>query len=412
MISSLIDTIRIRVAINHQQWVTEQIWLHNAGVIDPITKACSSPYRCFTVPGAYGSKATVWSKAGATELHIEASVPHFFTGQNVFGTENLKAVTSLLVQAVCKHLGIKPTAEEKQAVCAGRIRLARIDLTTHLKLDSDARVVHFIKALKLHLSFSHRNVSSYGDDTLYIDQHSSNRSLKFYNKGRELHVPGHQLSGSLPHRDHILAATQGLLRTEMVLRLRYLGRVGIRNVCDWDPVAGRELMKNMLNDLKLSNVQLTEYRPQPALGKQANLLLAAHMAGIDVATIITSVRALKNHARAIVQATGIDLRVPFVAQAAATSMVDLHSFARVIEFGVNDVAVALGITTALLPKSKIKGAEAAAPISHLVSKSPIGLLRNLSKLKTRPFPLGSSRSTVCTSPPGCDPIRRAKAHEL
>ena len=130
MISSLIDTIRIRVAIDHQQWVVEQTRLHNAGTINPITKACSGPFRRFTIPGAHGSTATVWSKANATELHIEASLPRFLTGQNVFGSEDLRATAYLLVRAVCKYLGIEPSAAEKQAVREGRIRLARVDLTT------------------------------------------------------------------------------------------------------------------------------------------------------------------------------------------------------------------------------------------------------------------------------------------
>ena len=63
MISSLADTIRIIPAIDHQQWVAGQIRLHNAGEINPITKACAGPFRRFTIPGAEGNEAAtgVWA---------------------------------------------------------------------------------------------------------------------------------------------------------------------------------------------------------------------------------------------------------------------------------------------------------------------------------------------------------------
>ena len=367
MISSLADTIRIIPAIDHQQWVEGQVRLHNAGTINPITKACAGPFRRFTIPGAHGSTATVWSKANATELHIEASLPRFLTGQNVFGSEDLQATAFLLVRAVCNHLKIRPTIEEKKAVREGRIRLARVDLTTHLKLKSDAQVEHFLKAMKLQLAFGHHFFSAYGNETLYINQHSDTKTLKFYNKGRQLKkMP---LSESLRNRNYIEASVEGLLRTELVLRRRYLERVGIREVLDWDPKAARELLRTLVEDLQLRNVRLMEYEPQAALGNQANMLLAAHMSGVDLETVLRSARSLSAHARAIVEATGINIYVPFVAQA-ASAKVDLESFASALEFGTNEEAEALGITDALLPKSML-GSNAAVPIAKTVAKSTL-----------------------------------------
>ena len=383
MISSLIDTIRIRIAIDHQQWVAGQVRLHNAGVINPITKACAGPFRRFTIPGAHGSTATVWSKANATELHLEASLSGFLTGQNVFGSEDLRATTYLLVRVVCKCLGIEPTAEEKQAVREGRIRLVRVDLTTHLKLKSDTQVEHFLKAMKLQLAFGHHFFSAYGNETLYLNQHSDTKTLKFYNKGRQLmKMP---LSQSLRHRDYIEAAAEGLLRTELVLRRRYLERVGIREVLDWDPVAARELLLTVVEDLQLRNVRLTEYQPQPALRNQANMLLAAHMSGVDVETIIPSARRLSAHARSIVEATGINIYVPFVAQA-ASAKVDLESFASALEFGSDRKAVALGITDALLPKTKVHFHTGAATPAQVMSSPPPPRKHGLRRLKAMTQP--------------------------
>lgn len=39
-----------------------------------------------------------------------------------------------------------------------------------------------------------------------------------------------------------------------VLRRRYLDRVGIRGVLGWDPVAARQLLLTVVEDLQLGNV--------------------------------------------------------------------------------------------------------------------------------------------------------------
>lgn len=95
--------------------------------------------------------------------------------------------------------------------------------------------------------------------------------------------------------------------------------------------------------------------------------------------------------------------------AAATAMAGLESFTRVIEFGNNEEAVALGITDGLLPKSKLHRS-AAVPPTKPVTKSPQGQHR-LRRFKTRALPLKSSRSTtVGAARPARHSIGRAKAH--
>jgi hypothetical protein len=343
MISSLIDSIRIRIKIDHIKWLALQIQLFMT-TTNPITSAAYFHRNRFKVPGAYGSSATVWSIKGATELVIECSVPRFLTGQNVFGTENLKSAVVKVARAVCKHLGIRPTPDEIDAIRRGDVGLNRIDLAAHLKFASDAQVEHYLKAIKLQLAFGHQSFSAYGNETLYANQHSDMKTLKLYSKGRQLNA--YPLSASLPHRDFIYEAAEGLLRVELTLRLRYLMRNSLCLVKDWDADRGRALLLAEVEALELRNVRLTAYEQQPALTPHANALLAAHMAGADVETIVPSARALKTHARAIVEATGINVYVPFVAQANA-SKTDLESFADRLSFGTHPKAVALGITAAL-----------------------------------------------------------------
>ena len=344
MTSSLLDTIRFIVAIHHQLWFDGQIRLFNAGTINPITRACGGGRGRFTVPGAHGTTATVWSIKNHTELVIECSVARFLTGQNVFGSEDLQGQVLKVSQAVCKHLGIHPTAAEKRAIRQGRVQLSRVDLVTHHKFGADADVEHFLKAMKLQLAFGSRFFSAYGNETLYINQHSDMKTLKFYNKGREINA--HKLHPELPRRLHIEAVCQGLLRVEHTMRLRYLKTQRIKQVRDWDATTARLALRTSVTELQLRNVRLMQYEPRAALKNQANTLLAAHMKGVDVETIINSNRALKAHAREIAEATGINIFVPFAAQL-ATAKTDLESFAGRLRFGASAEAIRLGITGGL-----------------------------------------------------------------
>ena len=178
----------------------------------------------------------------------------------------------------------------------GHVRLARVDITTHLKFETDAKVEHFLKSMKLQLAFGRHFFSAYGNETLYINQHSDSKTLKLYNKGRQ--VLACPLNPNLPNRRYVESACNGLLRVELALRRRYLDRIGMAQVRDWDPVAARELLVDEVAGLHLRNVMLKDYAYQDGLKNQANTLLAAHMAGMDVETIIPSPRVLRQHARA------------------------------------------------------------------------------------------------------------------
>ena len=130
------------------------------------------------------------------------------------------------------------------------------------------------------------------------------------------------------------------------MRLRYLKTQGIKQVRDWDVATARLALLTSVTELQLRNVRLTQYEPRASLKNQANTLLAAHMKGVDVETIISSNRALKAHACEIAEATGINIFVPFAAQL-ATAKTDLESFAGRLRFGTNAEAIRLGITGGL-----------------------------------------------------------------
>lgn len=345
MTNPAIDTVRVVAPIPHQDLANRlRAQPQSDSRRQEIADALISRHRRIRVPGAFGAVATVQSIEDHSQLVIEASLPRFFTGQNVFGSADLLPQVIKLVQAVCKYLGIKSTKEVKQAIARGELQLSRIDLVAHMQLESDSHVEHFLKAMKLQLAFSAPQFSAYRNDTLYVSQHSDTKTLKFYNKGRELQA--HQLHPELPRRKLIEGRCQGMLRVELVLRRRHLKGQGINLVRDWDTAAGRQVLTTAVTDLALSNGRLMRYVPHPQLLNLANALLAAHMHGLDVETIVPSTRALAVHARQILEVTGINLFVPFPAQVAAAKT-DLESLAQNLVFGPSRRAAELGITAGL-----------------------------------------------------------------
>lgn len=306
---SLIDTLKFSGEINHAKWINEQAQLYAEGVINPITKACSSAYhnKKFKVPGAYGSAATVWSKRQGNILLIECSAAKFLTGHNVFGDDDLPHLVTAIFQSVCRHLGIKPTSNEKSAIKNGCVRLYRLDLATHIKLPTHIDVCDFIQALKTQLVFTRRSFSTYADQSIYIDQGSDMKSIKFYDKWEELLF--HKLPNSLLDKEFIEDYVKNMLRIEMTFRNRFLKDNGISMVSDFNIKQLQNFMKKEISNLNLTNQSLLQGDHKYKLGGLKNCLLALHSSGFNLKTIISK-RQIKEHSKEIFKKTGINILTP------------------------------------------------------------------------------------------------------
>lgn len=314
MTTPLIDTAKVRIAVNHQQWLIRQMEAHRAGQRSSVQRALASNYRRFSVPGAYGASASVQSILNGTALLIECSLPRFLTGQNVYGSIQILPQVVQVTHAVLSYLDIVPTDEESTAIAEGRIGLNRVDITAHAQLGRQGRVRRLIKALKVILTFTKDNFSCYGDETLYIGQHSDYKTLKLYDKEGE--VAAHPLAADHPHRELVSEAVRGLLRVELCLRRRFLVERGWTEVRLFDAKAARRLLVSDLN--ALTNQQAGTpatliCEPYPTLSSLDNSLVAAHLAGVDVYDLLPSRRQLNAHRQTIRAATNIDILVPVAA---------------------------------------------------------------------------------------------------
>lgn len=326
---SLIDTIKFSGEINHVKWIKEQAQLYAEGVINPITKACSSAYhnKKFKVPGAYGSAATVWSKRQGSILLIECSAAKFLTGHNVFGDDDLPRLVTAIFKAVCRHLGIKPTSNEKSAIKNGNVRLYRLDLATHIKLPTHIAVCDFIQALKTQLVFTRRSFSTYADQSIYIDQGSDMKSTKFYDKWEELLF--HKLPNSLPDKEFIKNHAKNMLRIEMTFRNRFLKDSGMSIVSDFNIKQAQNIIKDEIFSLNLTDQSLLQGNHKYKLGGLKNCLLALHSSGFNLKKLFNE-RQIKEHSKEIFKKTGINILTP--SSAIKFSMIPVKKYLAKLDF--------------------------------------------------------------------------------
>jgi len=329
MRNSLIDTVKFAIRVEHSSLIDKHKRLKAGGVINRLTNALAGSSRKFKVPGAYGMEATVWSKKNGQLLQIECSAAKFLRGHNVFGSEDLSRIVLDISKQVCQFLKIEPTAKEKQAIKAGDVRLFRVDLAAHFQLPSKFTVRSFQFALKMQLAFTQRSFATYSDETLYINQHSDMRPIKIYGKGEEIYF--RPLPQKLPDREAIQSYAKNLVRIEITLRSRYLRRAKMSQVKDWDNEKARKVFKDDILELKLLDKSLLQSEPVPDLSNLQNSIIALHAAGVDVATVIPNTRQLKAHIKAILEATGVDVRAP--AETLSLAIVPVKRYLEGLNFG-------------------------------------------------------------------------------
>lgn len=329
MRNSLIDTVKFSIKVEHGSLIDEHKRLQAQGVSNRLTNAMAGSSRKFKVPGAYGMEATVWSKKNGKVLQIECSAAKFLRGHNVFGSEDLSQIVLDISKQVCQYLKIEPTPREKQAIKAGDVRLFRADLAAHFRLPSKFTVRSFQLALKMQLAFTQRSFSTYADETLYVNQHSDMRPIKIYGKGEE--IAFRPLPQNLPDREAIENYAKNLVRIEITLRSRFLRRIKMSQVKDWDKQKARRVFMDDILALNLLDKSLLQGEPVLGLSNLQNSIIALHAAGVDVSTVIPNARQLKTHIKAIREKAGVNVRVPSEARSLAT--VPVKRYLEGLKFG-------------------------------------------------------------------------------
>lgn len=155
------------------------------------------------------------------------------------------------------------------------------------------------------------NVSNYGDETVYLNQHSKSACTKLYNKRKE--ILAHPFPGMLNNRDacrELQRYTTGLLRVEFVLRAPALKHLRLNNASEWSVTTAKELIKEKSKSLAVSRP--VRYLPLPEAYhgwkrelKQTYRLWAQCN---DLSTLFGN-KTLQRRRRSLIE-FGIDIRIP------------------------------------------------------------------------------------------------------
>lgn len=190
-----------------------------------------------TVAGSYSSGLQVrtanHTQQRCSHLEISGNPVKFFQGHNLWGTDDVHALSVATVEAIASLLGLTPTDDDRAAWLSGEIQLTRVDVTQSFHLPHRAAVLAWLRAAEQTAHLSHRGRGQLvKGSTLYFGKNSRRWSLKLYSKGQEITKKGHGQDAilSLPSA---VAWADKTLRAELTLRSMELKRQGLDFVSGW-----------------------------------------------------------------------------------------------------------------------------------------------------------------------------------
>nr|CDL66500.1 unnamed protein product [uncultured bacterium] len=229
----MIDWLSMVVPCTHSEPITggEVVSIKPGGEVD---------WHCVkrtTVEGSFSTglqvRTATHTAQPCSHLEISGNPVKFFQGHNLWGTDDLLALSVTTVETVASLLGLTPSAQDVESWHSGLIQLTRVDVTQSFHLDNMAQVLAWLRSAEQTAHLSHRGRGQLvKGSTLYFGKSSRRWSLKLYAKGQEIRAKGHG-------QDVILALPSAVewaektLRAELTLRSMELKRQGLHLAMAW-----------------------------------------------------------------------------------------------------------------------------------------------------------------------------------
>ena len=291
----MIDTVRVLVDVKTPP--LEQLKNRNVHVHG----------RKCVVSGRFGVKAHIFRPGEGSQLIIEASIPKFITGQNLVGSEFILIGCNDMILEILDRAGIKITRDESRAIFDGRYQLKRVDFAVHADARTAERAEAAMRGLRALCISGADECSFYGNETLYIGQHSTRRTLRVYRKDLEL------LKKPMPKevvgRKQLMKNAEALIRFELTLRAPELKRLGLSDPTRWSPAIAHELIQPWLDTLCHAGGVVPSIDGINTLSKSMQAKLRAFVYG-DATAFSLSPSTLADCRRKVRAATGIDIGNP------------------------------------------------------------------------------------------------------
>lgn len=207
------------------------------------------------VTGSYDSRVSIRTDNKSSigrYVQISGNPSKFFQGHNLFGSNDVFALSKALIYRIFKECGLSPDEQERTLIENGFMKLTRVDITESRAMESRAQVKSTVRALSLYAEATRRGRGELiKDGTCYWGRHSKYWTLKVYCKGDEIEVKKHKIS---PEHPFILPLTQHadkLLRMELVLRNKIIKKLGLSYVGNWREGMEEKVYKDYLGKLTI-----------------------------------------------------------------------------------------------------------------------------------------------------------------
>lgn len=298
--SSLVDTVRVNMVFAHRP--LDQIAIGNPNMK---RNGYMWQVRCPDTRAV----ATVISKAGCTQLVIEVSIPKFLTGQNVLGLEDLFAGTKKALAKIFRLMSFEATPTRMQTIKLGQFKFTRVDFVTHVDCGTRDRARAWLIAAKPRAMAAGKDVSYYGDESLYVGQHSRRVTFKMYLKGPELEA--HPMPPNVHDRKNLLGKSDGLVRLEVVLRGNELSDKGLDDPRAWTPAVAHQLMQEWVDRFLPLEGRVPDVARIEELKPSLQVKLRAWLYGDSLAFSRRLTReTYRTSRKEVLEVTGIDIAIP------------------------------------------------------------------------------------------------------
>lgn len=188
----------------------------------------------------YNTSLNVHSKQNGQQIEVSGNFVKFLQGHNIFGSNDLQGLCRDVISEVAKRLDIIISKADWIEILKGYYEVMGVDVAGNYRVFSREEVPMIIRGIELHWRDQGLNVSNYGSQTVYLDQHNKNVALKFYDKRAELRK--HPLPNDLPERLRLLKYTRPLVRAELTLGAAELRRRGLDKGANWSAQLAKELL--------------------------------------------------------------------------------------------------------------------------------------------------------------------------
>lgn len=298
-----------------------------------------------TVAGSFSTglqlRTATHTPEPCTHVEISGNPVKFFQGHNLWGTDDLHALSVATIETVAAVAGIDVHADDRALWLAGDVQITRVDCTESFHLRNLGEVLAWLRAAEQTAHLSHRGRGQLvKGSTLYFGKNSRRWSLKLYAKGQEIKAKGHG-------QDAILALPSAVdwaertLRAELTIRSMELKRLELAHVRDWMPVDGvpfevtGQLLRERLGNMTMTTTTHLSAEVMESLRPALRVAVQAWEGGSDLRATLS--RPTFYRYRKELLAHGIDIAT--VHPREVSNVVPLHRVLEAVPATVPDWAI-------------------------------------------------------------------------